>query len=642
MRQFTGRFAIAFSIWAIVAAIFHIYTAYYGAFEPRMQRAIHILFLLPIVFLVFPAKKSKESSKPSILDWILAVAALLPSGYLIFMNEKFATRVELVDQVTTVEMLLGLLVVLLVLEACRRAVSPIFSLIITLFIAYIFVAPYLPGIFNSRAYTFPRVMEIMFLSSDQGVFGFLTGIGSNVIFVFVLFAAVMLRSGVGQFFMDISVALAGKYRGGPAKVAVISSGLYGSISGSSVADVYSTGSFSIPLMKKIGYSPHKAGAIEAVASVGGPLMPPVMGAAAFIMAEMTSTSYTMVIQAALLCAIIYYIGIIATVHFEAVAMNLKAIPNEWNVGWKTVIKKSPYIIPFVVMLVLLLNGISPAKSAVYSLAVMLVLWIIMSRKKFRISELVESFEYAVKSGAIVTAALAGAGMLVAVVNQTGIGLAMGNIIVSFSQGNLWIALFLIMLTVLILGAGIPSTPAYIITATIATGALAHFDIPLLHAHLFVFYFAILADITPPVGVTAFIAANIAEASPMKTALISPRFAFAGFIVPFVFIANPALLMDSQASVADIILSFIVTSIAVIGFSAALAGAVFEKINWIKRLGIIVLSLIIIGGTLYISLIGVLLLATFVGVEYFQYKKRQKEPSEFITEVYEPKKEGEII
>lgn len=624
MRDFKGKLAIIIGIWAAVTAAFHLYTAYYGSFEPRVQRATHLFLLLPIVFLAFPSIQSQKEKLPNILDWILATLALTPSLYLILQSETLSRRVELVDKVTSIEYFLGVLVILLILEACRRAVSSIFASLVVISILFLFLAPYLPGSLSSRVYSFDRVVELMFLSGDQGIYGFLTGIGSTVLFVFVLFAAVMIRSGVGQFFMDISVAIAGRFRGGPAKVAVFSSGLYGSISGSGVADVYSTGSFTIPLMKKVGYSKTESGAIEAVASAGGPFLPPVMGAGAFIMAEVTSTSYLIVIEAALLSGILYYIGVVSTVHFEAVKKNIKSSPKEWNVGWKSILKRVYLLIPFALMVYLLITGISPAKSAAVAITTMLVIWVLAERTKFRISILMKALEYGVKSGAVIASALAGAGMIVASVNQTGLALSVGNLITKYSFGSVWIALLLVMITVIILGAGIPATPAYVITSTIAVGALTAFNLPLLHVHMFIFYFAILADITPPVGVTAYAAANIAESPPLKTAFVSPKHAFAGFVVPYVFIANPELLLG-QGTFAwyDTALTFILTAVGVIGLAAAFMGAFFDKVNWLERAILTIISAAVMSGNFFVSVISCLLLLTVIVYLYFKYKNKKK-------------------
>ncbi|MGM8365259.1 TRAP transporter permease [Virgibacillus sp. W0181] len=628
MRQFNGKLAIILGIWAIITAVFHLYTAYYGSFEPRFQRATHVMLLLPIAFLVFPGKRYQKSELPSVFDWILAVLALLPSLYLMIQSDSLARRVELVDPVTTVQLILGIMIVLLVIEACRRAVSSIFAGLITLLLLYMFAAPYLPGPLKAKAYSVDQVTELMFLSADQGIYGFLTGIGATIIFVFILFAAIMIRSGVGQFFMDISVMIAGKYRGGPAKVAVLSSGLYGSISGSGVADVYSTGSFTVPLMKKVGYNKTSSGAIEAVASAGGPFLPPIMGAGAFIMAEITSTSYLIVIQAAILAGILYYIGVTTTVHFEAVKNDIKSAPIEWSVGWKSIFKRLPLIIPFIIMVWLLIGGISPAKASATSIVAMLIIWIIVSGKKFKVTTLIRALEYATKSGAVIAAALAGAGMMVAVVNQTGLALSLGNLITKYSFGVLGIALVLVMITVIVLGAGIPATPSYIITATVAVGALSAFDIPLLYVHLFIYYFAILADITPPVGVTAFAAANIAGSPPLKTALFSVKYAFAGFVVPYIFIANPALLLgQGDYALSETLLVFVLTAIAIVGLGAAVIGAFFERISWMKRLVLAILSIGIVSGTTYISIICLGLQIVHIAIMYIQYRKDKNNVTE---------------
>src|SRR5699024_4724697 len=295
MRELKGKTAILLSVWGTITVILHLYTAIYGVFEPRLQRSIHVLLLLPVVFIIYPVNKEKVDKPPSIIDWLLALLALLPSLYIIFNREELNLRIEQVTPLTSSQLILGIIAILLVIEACRRAVSVSFSSVVTIILAFMFISPYLPGPFSSRPIDVSRVIEIMYLSTSDGVYGFLTGISSNIIFIFIIFAAIMVYSGVGDFFMDFSILVAGKYRGGPAKITVFSSGLFGSISGSSVSDIYATGSFSVPLMKKIGYPARKAGAIEAVSSAGGPLLPPVMGAGAFIMAEMTATPYTDII-----------------------------------------------------------------------------------------------------------------------------------------------------------------------------------------------------------------------------------------------------------------------------------------------------------------------------------------------------------
>ncbi|WP_339234446.1 MULTISPECIES: TRAP transporter permease [Oceanobacillus] len=620
MREFKGKFAIVFGIWALVSVIFHIYTAYYGTFEPRIQRAVHLFLLLPLVFLIFPYKKEKRNSNPNIVDWVFTILALCPSLYLILNAETLRTRIELVTQPTNLEIILGVLLIVIVLEACRRAVSMAFSIVVLVVFGYIFIAPFLPGIFNAPSYSFNRIIELMFLGTNDGVYGFLTGISSNIIFVFIIFAAFMMKSGVGELFMDLSILVAGKYKGGPAKVSVVSSGLFGSISGSSASDIYATGSFTIPLMKKIGYPPTQAGAIEASSSAGGPMLPPIMGAGAFIMAEMTATPYASILQAAILSALIFYIGCIAMVHFDARALNIKAVSEEMRVSLKSIIKRSPLLIPFFVLVYFLFSGSSPANSAVYALVSMLIIWLIMPGNRLTVKKVMEAASYATKMGTVIASALAGAGIIVAVITQTGLSLSFSGIILQFSGGQLWATLILIAIITIILGAGIPITAAYVITATVSTAALTAYGIDLLTAHLFIFYFALLADITPPVGITAFAAANIADSPPMKTAFMAPKYAFAGFIVPFIFVYHPALLMQPSYAWYEILFTFISTIIVVVTLAAVFIGYMSRKLSIINRILLLILVLASVGGGIIINSISVGLIIIYFVWDYIKYKQ----------------------
>ncbi|MFJ8235463.1 TRAP transporter permease [Ureibacillus sp. NPDC094379] len=626
MRQFSGKLKWIIAIWAIATVGFHLYTAIFGTLEPRMQRAVHVLSLLPVVYLVFPASKKKESSNPSILDWILAGLAVLPSLYLILNNDKMSIRIEQVTPITTTEFILGFILLILVLEACRRAVSIAFSIVICVLLSYLFIAPHLSGAFNMRELGLSRIVEIMYLSSHDGMYGFLTGISSNIIFVFIIFAAIMVYSGVGDFFMNLSILVAGRFRGGPAKITVFSSALFGSVSGSSVSDIYATGSFSIPLMKKIGYTPVKAGAIEAVSSAGGPLLPPVMGAGAFIMAEMTATPYTEIIKMAVLGAIIYYIGVLSMVHFEAVSMNLKPNKDE-KISIKSVLIQTYYILPFGVLLYFLFNGSSPSNSAAYGLIAMLIVWMITKVNRMNIRKLIDSIIYAVQMGTVIISALCGAGIIVSVINQSGLALTLGGVITQFSSGNLLIALILVMITTIFLGAGIPTTAAYIITATISAAALTEYGVPLVAVHLFIFYFAILADITPPVGVTAFSAANVANSPPMKTALFSVKYAFAGFIVPFIFMYNPELLMVEGSSVLGIITIFVISSVSVIALAASIIGVFFIKFGVIERIILAIVAIVNIYPNLLINILMVAIMVVMVTLNYLKSKKETENTTE---------------
>src|SRR5690349_21717514 len=376
MRKLSGAVGWGVGGWAAAAALFHIWTAYAGAWEPREMRAVHLLFLLPLAFMLFPAGKRSPDNRVTLADWAWTLVSAVPCLYVIRYAQELTERWEGVHPVSTAQVILGTILVIAVLEASRRSVGFWFFVTTLLFMAYLIAAPWLPGFLRSpRAYSYPKLIEMFFLYADEGVLGTLTGISSNLLMIFVLFAAFMLHSGVGQFFMDISIALAGRFRGGPAKVAVLSSGLYGTISGSSVADCYATGTFTIPLMKRIGYRPEIAGAIEATASCGGPLMPPIMGAGAFIMAELTGVPYQKIIVAAALPAILYYLSIMATVHWEALKHGIGTMKAELP-SMASLARRALLFTPFVTVVYFLEKGYSPSKAALYSmLTAIAVLWV---------------------------------------------------------------------------------------------------------------------------------------------------------------------------------------------------------------------------------------------------------------------------
>src|SRR5690349_19750549 len=462
------------------------------------MRAAHLLFLLPLAFLFFPAREGKSDARISGLDWAWAVGSIVTTGWVFINAHDLTERWEGVHPVTLTQVVLGTLLVLAVLEASRRAVGFWFFVTTLLFMAYLVAAPWLPGFLRSpRPYSYPQLVEMFFLYADEGVLGSLTGISSNLLMIFILFAAFMLHSGVGQFFMDISIALAGRFRGGPAKVAVLSSGLYGTISGSSVADCYATGTFTIPLMKRIGYRPEIAAAIEATASCGGPLMPPIMGAGAFIMAELTGVPYQKIIVAAALPAILYYLSIMATVHWEALKHGIGTMRADLP-PLRSLLRRALLFSPFVTVVYFLESGYSPSKAALYSmLTAIAVLWV-AGEQPMTPRRIVTTMHEAMRSGIIIASVLSASGLIVASMSRTGFALAFSSALINLSGGYLIVALLLVFAVVSILGTGIPTTPAYILAVTVGGAALTNMGIDLLAAHLFVFYYAVLADVTPPV------------------------------------------------------------------------------------------------------------------------------------------------
>jgi TRAP transporter 4TM/12TM fusion protein len=622
MRRLHGVVGWAVGGWAAAAALFHIWTAYAGAWEPREMRAVHLLFLIPLAFVLFPARERSPSTRVTLVDWAWVVLSTVPCLYVIRHAEALTERWEGVHPVTTGQVILGTILVVAVLEASRRAVGFWFFVTTLVFMAYLVLAPWMPGFLRSpRAYSYPQLVEMFFLYADEGVLGSLTGISSNLLMIFILFAAFMLHSGVGQFFMDISILLAGRYRGGPAKVAVVSSGLYGTISGSSVADCYATGSFSIPLMKKIGYKPEIAGAIEATASCGGPLMPPIMGAGAFIMAELTGVPYQRIIVAAALPAILYYLSLLATVHWEALKHGIGTMTAELP-PLSSLLRRALLFSPFVTVLFFLHAGYSPAKSALYSLLTAIVVSWVAGDQAMTPRRIFDTMTEAMRSGVIIAAVLAASGLIVAAMSRTGVALAFSSTIVSFSAGYLIVALFLIFAIVSVLGTGIPTTPSYILAVTVGGAALAKLDVDILAAHLFVFYYAVLADVTPPVAVTAVAAAQIANANPMTTGWQATRIGIGGFLAPFLFIYQPALLMKGDWT--TIVVTFVCAVIGISALCAALAGHMFTPLGRGQRVLLGAISLTAISPYVIVALVTSALVLAF-GVWDWRRARRRPAP-----------------
>jgi TRAP transporter 4TM/12TM fusion protein len=588
----------AVGAWAAAAALFHVWTAYAGVWEPRQMRATHLLFLLPLAFLLFPASARSPGDRVSRWDWAWVVVSVLPCLYVLRNVHELTERWEGVHPVSHAQVLVGTVLVIAVLEAARRAVGFWFFVTTLAFMAFLVLAPWLPGFLRSpRAYSYPRLIEMFYLYADEGVLGTLTGISSNILMIFILFASFMLYSGVGQFFMDISVALAGRFRGGPAKVAVLSSGLYGTISGSSVADCYATGSFTIPLMKKIGYKPEIAGAIEACASCGGPLMPPIMGAGAFIMAELTGVPYSQIIVAAALPAILYYVGIMATVHWEALKQNIGTMTADIP-SLVTLARRSLLFVPFAIIVYFLEAGYSPSKAALYSLGSATVVSWFAGSQPMTPRRIFDTLGEAMRSGVIVATVLAASGLIVAAMSRTGVALAFSSAVINLSGGHLIVALFLIFLVVSVLGTGIPTTPAYILAVTVGSAAMQKLGVDVLAAHLFVFYYAVLADVTPPVAVTAFAGAQMAGADPMRTGWQASRIALSGFLAPFLFVYQPALLW--RGPVTDIAILFVAAVIAITALSAAAAGYMFRPLGWPQRLVLVAVAFAAVSSHLAVS------------------------------------------
>jgi TRAP transporter 4TM/12TM fusion protein len=548
-------------VWTIglTAALFHLWTAGFGFLEPREQRSIHLLMLMPLAFLLFPAGPKAPQDRPSPMDWLLAAISTTPSLYSYFAARTINMRMENVDPLSTLEIVVGCVLVVTLLEALRRAVTPILAGLMAIGITYLFVTEYLPGILHYRNMPFPEIVENMYLLNGMGAFGSITGISATMVATFIVFGAFIEGSGVGRLFHNLGMKVAGRQSGGPAKVEVISSSLFGTISGSSVANVFATGSFTIPAMIKLGYRRHFAAGVEAASSVGGQIMPPVMGAGAFVMAEITNIPYSTIAVSAILGSVLFYFMVLVSVHFEAKRLKLEGCAPEEIPGWDEILRDAHLLLPVFLLVGLLMWGYSPTFSAFWAvLSLPPVTWLRHHTRLYPRDVL----NMLAKGGcnmAIVALACAGAGIFVACLTVTGLVIALSSQITALAGQSVLIAGVLLMITTLILGMGVPTTAAYIIGAAIGAPILQKMGVPPLQAHMFIFYFAILADATPPVSVASYAAASIAKADPMQSGFAAFRLAAAGFVVGFSYLHSGALLLNDTPT--EIIGEFLVIAIA---------------------------------------------------------------------------------
>ena len=635
-RIYSGFFAKFISALAIAFSVFQLYTAIFGVLDAMLQRSIHLSFGLALIYLLYPASKKWSFNKLHPLDALLAVAGALAPMYIIINYQKLVLRA---GTATTLDIVFGVIGILLVLEAARRVVGVPMVVIAVVFIIYAFIGPYIPGKLAHRGANFETLVQHLYYTTE-GIFGIPIGVSSTFIFLFILFGAFLERTGLGQLFIDLANSVAGWAAGGPAKVAVISSALLGTVSGSSVANVVGTGSFTIPMMKRLGYKPEFAGAVEATASTGGQLMPPIMGAAAFLMAEFTGIPYSRIIGAAVVPAILYYFGVWAGVHFEAKKNGLRGLSREELPKLKNVItERGHLIIPLIAIIYLLVSGYTPMRAALWAIVLSIISsWL---KKSTRIPpiEIVRALEAGARAALGVLAASACAGIIIGVVIRTGLGLKLGSVLVDIAGGKLIPTLFFTMLTSLILGMGVPTTANYVITSTITAPAVimllsrkagldpyavapANIILP---AHMFAFYFGIIADVTPPVALAAFAGAGIAKANPMKTGLNASKLAIAAFLVPYIFVMNPQMLLFN-INFLSFVWMLITSLIGIVAVASAVNGWLMTNTVWYERILGFVGGVLLIDPGLTTDLIGIGLVAILFISQFLRSKKLKVKPS----------------
>lgn len=618
-RSLTGwRYYLIAGI-AIIASCFHLYTAAFGLFDAMTQRAWHWMFMGTLLFLCYPITQKRPKNKIDIWDWGFAALMIMACANILLNYEAIAMRE---GSAIPSDIYIGCIMIFLVIEGTRRSMGWPLPIMAMIALCYGVFGPYFPGILAHAGFSFDELAPFMYLRTD-GIFGTPLGVSASFIFLFVLFGAFLNTSGAGQFFIDLAVGLTGKSQGGPGKAAVVASGLMGTVSGSSCGNAVTTGAFTIPLMKSSGYTSEFAGAIVACASTGGQVMPPVMGAAAFIMAQFLGVSYWEIVVAAAIPATLYFISIMAMVHFRAgkkrmARLDASQLPKVGNVlrkGWHL-------LLPIIILILFLAFGYSPTLAVFWSICALVVFsW--LGDKEHRMTP--ERIIQAMISGGLgaieVAAACACSGIVIGVIAITGVGLAFSSFVLSLSHGILPLALILTMIGSIILGMGVPTTAQYIITSTLAAPALAQMGVPMLSAHLFCLYFGVLADVTPPVALATYAASGIAKSNPMKTGFTALVTAVAGFLVPFMFVYNPYLLLKGELF--RIVLGCFTALIGILGLSAGVQGYLADDLNILERILLLGVPFLIIYPTLTSNVVGVGIIAAIFVLQKGIGKKKQK-------------------
>lgn len=564
-----------------------LYTAYFGVFPDGLQRSGHLGLVMVLVY-VAALRTAKNADESSWLKrivqtlWILVmfVACIIVTGHHIVNFDAINDRW---GEITDLEIAFAVILVIVLFDACRRTIGWPIVILAAIFIAYGLFGAYLPDGLAHRGYSLKRITAQLYLGGG-GIFGTPLGVSATFVTGVVVLGALLEKTGAGQVLMDFASGLTGRMRGGPAKAAVVGSSLMGMISGTAVANVLTTGPISIPLMRKSGYRKEAAGAIEAVASTGGQLMPPVMGAAAFIMAEFTATSYLTIAKAAFLPAVIFYAVLLAMVHFEAVKRNIPLLRDADSVvDWASIVKRSYLLAPLPVFVGMLLNGYSIMLSSFWAVAASVIVSFFDRASAQTPRRMVETAVAAAHAVIPVALACAAAGCIIGIITLTGIGLKFSTLVVMLSGGQLPVALVLTMLTCLILGMGLPTAAAYILVATLVAPALVDLGVGLLAAHLFVLYSAMLSSITPPVALAAYAAASISQGNPLKIAVLACQFGMGAFAVPYFFVYDPALL-GIDVTWVQVVLSFITAIAGGVSASVAMMGVFVHRLGILERLG----------------------------------------------------------
>jgi TRAP transporter 4TM/12TM fusion protein len=618
-RQLTGLSAQLVRWIAIGMSLFQLYTGYFQ-FTAMNQRVPHVTLGFILIFLVYPMTKKGRRDRLSI-DSVLAASFIMACGVYVLLT-WFRKMGSMGLEPPLHTLIMGGIFILLLIEGTRRALGWAFPSVAVLVLLYARFGEIMPGPFAHKNYATERIIDTMFITAD-GVFGMLAGISATFIFLFILFGALLREAGGGEFFINFAYGICGKFRGGPAKVAVVASSLFGMLSGSGTANVAGTGQITIPLMKRTGYPSHFAGAVEAVSSAGGLLMPPIMGSAIFVMMEILGVNYLVIIKASILMAVLYYLGLFLMIDIEAQKIGLVGLKKEEIPPLKKTLKEGwHFFIPLLVLIYFLgIEKSSVTRAALWANISIPLISMMRRQTRMSLSKILTGLEKGALTAAPVVAILSLGGIVVGMITLTGLGLMLSSILIELSHGSLFLLLLMTMVASIILGMGVPPVAAYIILAILVVPALINMGVYPLAAHLFVFYFSIVAGITPPMAPDAFVAAGIADSPMMKTALTACRLAIVIFIVPYIFVYNNALLMIGNLW--QIIWVSFTALLGVFALATAAQSFMSKKVAFLPRIVLFGASLSLIVPGYKTDLLGLVLLFSIVLYQIPQLGKRFK-------------------
>lgn len=609
-RKLKGITAVAISVIASAMSIFHIYVLIFRAIDPWYFRSFHVGFAGVLIFAMYPAWQKASRDRLIWIDYLFMLLLVSPITYMVIEFDKWIYRVGVIPN--TLDFIFSLMFVIAVIEMTRRATGWPLTILSILFIIYGYFGKYMPGLFMHRGYSWERIITYLF--SLEGILSIPVSASATYVFLFVLFGVFVELSGLGKFFVDFAMSVAGWMRGGPAKVSIISSALFGTASGSSVANVVVDGVFNIPLMKASGFTPAQAGAIEAMNSTGGQITPPVMGAAAFLMAEILGIPYPKIAVIAIIPALLYYTAAYWMIDFQAAKMGIRGIPKKELPGFFWLMKtKGHFLIPLIVLFyTLMVMQVSPFRSAMWAVIATFVVSLVERATRMGPGLILKALSGGGKRSIEIAATCAAAGIIVGILSQTGLGMKFAMIIIGYSGNNLLIALIFTMVIAILLGMGMPTTAAYAIAASVLSPALIQMGVKPLAAHMFIFYFACISALTPPVALAAYAAAAIANAKMWEVGLLSVKFALAGFIIPYMFVYGPAILL--YGSWPEVIWAIITAGFGTMVLAAAVQGWLLGSIKNYQRIILLIASLSLIKPGIYTDLIGFILFAIILAIQ----------------------------